>query len=67
MSRGLGDVYKRQDKVREGHNLPKMLKHLFGLSRGDKNAKIFRLKIIEAMKNNEIRDIRNDLEELLIY
>ena len=56
-----------EDKVKEGHNLPKMLKHLFGLSRGDKNAKIFRLKIIEAMKNNEIRDIRNDLEELLIY
>ena len=56
-----------EDKVQEGHNLPKMLKHLFGLSRGDKNAKIFRLKIIEAMKNNEIRDFRNDLEELLVY
>jgi len=56
-----------EDKVREGHNLPKMLKHLFGLSRGDKNAKIFRLKIIEAMRNNKIKDYRNDLEELLVY
>ena len=56
-----------EDKIREGHNLPKMLKHLFGLSRGDKNAKIFRLKIIEAMRNNKIKDYRNDLEELLVY
>ena len=56
-----------EDKVQEGHNLPKMLKHLFGLSRGDKNAKIFRLKIIEAMRNNKIKDYRNDLEELLVY
>ena len=56
-----------EDKVREGHNLPKMLKHLFGLSRGDKNAKIFRLKIIEAMRKNKIKDYRNDLEELLVY
>ena len=56
-----------EDKVREGHDLHKMLKHLFGLSRGDKNAKIFRLKIIEAMRNNKIKDYRNDLEELLVY
>ena len=54
-------------KASEGHNLPKMLKHLFGLSKGDKNAKNFRLKIIEAMKNNEVTSIRNDLEDLLVY
>ena len=54
-------------KVSEGHNLPKMLKHLFGLSKGDKNAKNFRLKIIEAMKNNEVTSVRNDLEDLLVY
>ena len=54
-------------KISEGHNLPKMLKHLFGLSRGDKNAKIFRLKLIEAMKQNEIKKFRNDLEDLLVY
>ena len=54
-------------KASEGHNLPKMLKHLFGLSKGDKNAKNFRLKIIEAMKNNEVTSVRNDLEDLLVY
>ena len=54
-------------KVSEGHNLSKMLKHLFGLSKGDKNAKNFRLKIIEAMKNNEVTSVRNDLEDLLVY
>ena len=54
-------------KVKEGHNLPKMLKHLFGLSRGDKNAKIFRLKIIEAMKENTIEPFRDDLSNLLVY
>ena len=54
-------------KVNEGHNLPKMLIHLFGLSRGDKNAKIFRLKIIEAMKENTIEPFRDDLNNLLVY
>ena len=44
-----------------------MLKHLFGLSRGDKNAKIFRLKIIEAMKENTIEPFRDDLNNLLVY
>ena len=44
-----------------------MLKHLFGLSRGDKNAKIFRLKIIEAMKENSIQPFRKDLDDLLVY
>ena len=27
----------------------------------------FRLKIIEAMKNNEVTSVRNDLEDLLVY
>jgi tRNA-dihydrouridine synthase A len=54
-------------KVKEGHHLPKMLKHLFGLSRGDKNAKIFRLKIIEAMKENTIEPYRDGLDKLLVY
>jgi len=50
----------------EGHNLPKMLKHLFGLSRGGRNAKRFRLKIIEAMQANEIKLFKEELKELLI-
>ena len=43
-----------------------MMKHLFGLSRGDKNAKSFRIKILEAIKNNTLDGYRKDLEELLV-
>ena len=54
-------------KVSEGHDLGRMLKHLFGLSRGDKNAKTFRIKILETIKNNSLDKNRNALEDLLIY
>ena len=52
---------------KNGHNLSKMMKHLFGLSRGDKYAKTFRIKIIEIMKNNSLKGHREDLEKLLVY
>ena len=54
-------------KVSEGHDLGRMLKHLFGLSRGDKNAKTFRIKILETIKNNSLDKNRKELEDLLVY
>jgi len=54
-------------QLKNGHNLSKMMKHLFGLSRGDKYAKTFRIKIIEIMKNNSLKGHREDLEKLLVY
>ena len=48
-------------------NLSKMMKHLFGLSRGDKYAKTFRIKIIEIMKSNSLKGHKEDLEKLLVY
>ena len=53
-------------QIKNGHNLSRMMKHLFGLSRGDKNAKSFRIKILEAIKNNTLDGYKKDLEELLI-
>ena len=43
------------------------MKHLFGLSRGDKYAKSFRIKILEIIKNNSIKEHKKELEELLVY
>ncbi len=54
-------------QLKNGHNLSKMMKHLFGLSRGDKYAKTFRIKIIEIMKNNSLKGHKKDLEKLLVY
>lgn len=54
-------------QLKNGHNLSKMMKHLFGLSRGDKYAKTFRIKIIEIMKNNSLKGYKEDLEKLLVY
>ena len=54
-------------QLKNGHNLSKMMKHLFGLSRGDKYAKTFRIKIIEIMKNNSLKGHKEDLEKLLVY
>ena len=56
-----------EEKVKEGHEISRMMKHLFGLSRGDKFAKTFRLKILEAIKEGEIKSQRKDLEDLLFY
>ena len=53
-------------QIKNGHNLSQMMTHLFGLSRGDKNAKSFRIKILEAIKNNTLDGYRKDLEELLV-
>ena len=58
------DYVERQ--IKNGHNLSRMMKHLFGLSRGDKNAKSFRIKILEAIKNNTLDGYKKDLEELLV-
>jgi tRNA-dihydrouridine synthase A len=55
------------EKLDQGHDLSRMMKHLFGLSRGDKFAKTFRIKILEVIKNNDIKSFRQDLEDLLFY
>ena len=55
-----------EKQVKNGHNLSRMMKHLFGLSRGDKNAKSFRIKILEIIKNNTLDGYKKDLEELLV-
>ena len=54
-------------QIHNGHNLSRMMKHLFGLSRGDKYAKSFRLKILEIIKENNLKNHKNELEELLVY
>tara|TARA_Y100000768_G_scaffold140215_1_gene104473 strand:- start:1017 stop:1988 length:972 start_codon:yes stop_codon:yes gene_type:complete len=54
-------------KLSEGHDLGRMMKHLFGLSRGDKYAKSFRIKVLEVIKNNSLKDYKKDLEDLLVY
>tara|TARA_B000000609_G_scaffold139273_1_gene116784 strand:+ start:96 stop:1064 length:969 start_codon:yes stop_codon:yes gene_type:complete len=54
-------------QIQNGHNLSRMMKHLFGLSRGDKYAKSFRLKILEIIKENNLKNHKNELEELLVY
>ena len=56
-----------EDKLQEGHDLSIMMKHLFGLSRGDKFAKSFRIKILEVIKKESLGQHRKELEDLLIY
>ena len=56
-----------EDKLQEGHDLSRMMKHLFGLSRGDKFAKTFRIKILEVIKKESLGQHRKELEDLLIY
>jgi tRNA-dihydrouridine synthase A len=56
-----------EDKLQEGHDLSRMMKHLFGLSRGDKFAKTFRIKILEVIKKESLHQHRKELENLLIY
>lgn len=56
-----------EEKLREGHDLTRMMKHLFGLSRGDKFAKTFRKKILEVIKKESLNEYRKELEDLLIY
>jgi tRNA-dihydrouridine synthase A len=56
-----------EKKFIEGHDLGRMMKHLFGLSRGDKFAKTFRIKILEIIKENSLKGHKKELEDLLIY
>ena len=56
-----------EKKLIEGHDLGRMMKHLFGLSRGDKFAKTFRIKILEIIKENSLKGHKKELEDLLIY
>jgi tRNA-dihydrouridine synthase A len=56
-----------EDKLQEGHDLSRMMKHLFGLSRGDIFAKTFRIKILEVIKKESLGQHRKELEDLLIY
>ena len=56
-----------EEKLEQGYELSKMMKHLFGLSRGDKYAKTFRIKILEVMKKESLKGHRQDLEDLLFY
>ena len=56
-----------EEKLQEGHDLSRMMKHLFGLSRGDKFAKTFRIKILEIIKKESLGQHRKELEDLLIY
>ena len=50
---------------KKGYDLSRMLKHLFGLSKGDKNAKLFRKRIHEIMIEGNLQDNRNKLIELI--
>ena len=54
-------------QIQNGHNLSRMMKHLFGLSRGDKHAKSFRVKILEVIRDNSLKNHKNELEDLLVY
>ena len=56
-----------EKQMLNGHSLSRMMKHLFGLSRGDKYAKTFRTKILEIIKNNNLKNNKKELEELLVY
>ena len=56
-----------EEKLQEGHDLSRMMKHLFGLSRGDKFAKTFRIKILEVIKKESLNKHRKELEDLLVY
>ena len=56
-----------EKQMLNGHSLNRMMKHLFGLSRGDKYAKTFRTKILEIIKNNNLKNNKKELEELLVY
>ena len=54
-------------KLIEGHDLGRMMKLLFGLSRGDQYAKSFRIKILDIIKENSLKNHKKELEDLLIY
>ncbi|MDC1491585.1 tRNA dihydrouridine(20/20a) synthase DusA [Gammaproteobacteria bacterium] len=51
--------------TQQGHDLSRMLKHLFGLSKGDIKAKTFRRKVHQAILDNDIEKSRAELVELI--
>jgi len=53
-------------KESQGYDLARMLKHMFGLSKGDRHAKAFRKLILEAIRVKDISPYINDLRDLLI-
>ena len=55
-----------QSKESQGYELSRMLKHMFGLSKGDKHAKTFRRLVLEAIKVKDISPYHTDLRDLLI-
>ena len=64
----LNKYFEYVDKqLKNGHDLGRMMKHLFGLSKGDKHAKSFRIKILEVIKDKQLQKHKKDLEELLVY
>ena len=64
----LNKYFEYIDKqLKNGHDLGRMMKHLFGLSKGDRHAKSFRIKILEVIKDKQLQKHKKDLEELLVY
>ena len=59
-------VLYMQSKESQGYELSRMLKHMFGLSKGDKHAKTFRRLVLEAIKVKDISPYHTDLRSLLI-
>jgi hypothetical protein len=55
-----------QAKESQGYELSRMLKHMFGLSKGDRHAKTFRKLVLEAIKVKDISPYQSDLRDLLI-
>ena len=55
-----------QTKESQGYELSRMLKHMFGLSKGDRHAKTFRRLVLEAIKVKDISPYQSDLRDLLI-
>ena len=53
-------------KESQGYDLSRMVKHLFGLSKGDPHAKAFRKLILEAIKSKDISPYKSDLRQLLV-
>ena len=53
-------------KESQGYDLSRMVKHLFGLSKGDPHAKAFRKLVLEAIRLKDITPYKSDLRQLLV-
>ena len=49
----------------KGHDLSRMLKHLFGLSKGDTHARAFRKRVHQSILDGDIVKSREQLVELI--